>query len=167
MSGCSQHPKSLSRPPPGEEGHKENDMLVPINGVDENKVKVIAKSMAKNGWQGYPLLTIGDDLALTGSHRIAAAARAGIEPETYNLDISRYDILHNPEYWKHDDYPDGYIPGHPDLTEEGEELVEKIDLLTSLSGDDADRLRAIKYLYDAGFVDYYALEIMQAECDKE
>jgi hypothetical protein len=141
-------------------------MLVPINEVDQDKVDSIAMSMMQDGWQGYPLLTI-DDIALTGSHRIAAAAEANIEVPTYEvLSLSRDDVIGNRKYWIHD-YPDGYIPGcEAELTDEAKELVEYIDLLASQSGDDYDRLMVIKALNEAGIVDDYAVEIMQAEYDK-
>jgi hypothetical protein len=55
----------------------------PFNAVEDvEKLNSLAASMQKNGWQGRPILAydIGDGLkALTGSHRIAAAKKAGIE----------------------------------------------------------------------------------------
>ena len=121
--------------------------------------------MKKNGWVGYPILTISDDIALTGSHRIAAVEIADICPETYNISLTREDIYRDRTYWAHDydDEHDWYfdIP----LTDEGNELVEAIDQLTSQEGDDRDRLLAIKHLHTAGLVSDYALWIMQAEYD--
>lgn len=42
-----------------------------INEVDESKVDELVSSMLSNGWQGMPILIIGESL-LTGSHRLAA-----------------------------------------------------------------------------------------------
>jgi len=52
------------------------------NITDQTKYEAIAEDMAANGWTGRPLLVIdcGDDYsALTGSHRLEAARKAGIE----------------------------------------------------------------------------------------
>lgn len=45
--------------------------MAPINKVDEDKVRELADSMVANGWQGCPILVMGESL-LTGSHRLAA-----------------------------------------------------------------------------------------------
>lgn len=67
---------------------KKSDMtevkrITPLHEVrDTEKLDSLVASMKKNGWQGRPILAydIGDGLeALTGSHRIAAAKKAGIE----------------------------------------------------------------------------------------
>lgn len=42
-----------------------------LNDVDANHVAEIAASIIANGWQGCPILVIGDTL-FTGSHRVAA-----------------------------------------------------------------------------------------------
>ena len=44
-----------------------------INQVDDQKVRQIARSILKQGWQGMPILKWGDEL-ITGSHRITALA---------------------------------------------------------------------------------------------
>ena len=76
----------------GEGGETDNygvyEMIDP-NGIeaphevrDEKKLNDLTESMAKNGWQGPPILAYydGDMLqAVTGSHRIAAAETSGIE----------------------------------------------------------------------------------------
>jgi ParB-like chromosome segregation protein Spo0J len=139
-------------------------MLIPVNKVDEKKVKALAQSMSKEGWKGYPLLVVNGYIALTGSHRIAAAEKAGISPEVYNIDIDRLDIIRDSEYqanpaaaeWAQSD-------DEIELTEEGQEIVEYMDILASQSGDDDDRFRALRFLNRINFVDDYAVEIMRAE----
>lgn len=51
---------------------------------EADKIAELVESMRTNGWQGAPILTNGV-LALTGTHRIAAAREAGITPETLDL----------------------------------------------------------------------------------
>ena len=48
------------------------------------KVAELAADMAASGWQGAPILVWGD-VALTGTHRLAAAAEAGIEAHVLDL----------------------------------------------------------------------------------
>ncbi|AGC43271.1 hypothetical protein MYSTI_01940 [Myxococcus stipitatus DSM 14675] len=45
---------------------------------DAARLERIATSMAVDGWVGRPLLAIGDQ-GVTGSHRLAAARRLGVE----------------------------------------------------------------------------------------
>lgn len=48
---------------------------------DEEKFNSIVESMEENGWIGRPLVVVdlgGEYKALTGSHRLAAARKAGI-----------------------------------------------------------------------------------------
>jgi len=52
-----------------------------MNGVDAGKVARIRDSLATNGWQGRPVIMVdcGDHvIALTGSHRLAAAHDLGL-----------------------------------------------------------------------------------------
>ncbi|HXH56598.1 hypothetical protein [Iamia sp.] len=51
---------------------------------DTAKVAAIAASMAADGWIGSPVVVDGEQ-ALTGAHRLAAAAVAEIEVETVEL----------------------------------------------------------------------------------
>jgi len=107
--------------------------------TDQNKVDQISESMSNDGWTGYPILVIdmGNEMqALTGVHRIAAAEQASIEPNIY--------------------YIDGEI--NSDVPELWEALADAID--------DDDRLDALRELNEAGKVDEYAIEIMQAEANK-
>jgi len=61
----------------------EAEVVVPVHGVtDEAKAAAIAASLLDGGWQGRPLVGVdyGDSIvAMTGSHRYAGAARAGVE----------------------------------------------------------------------------------------
>lgn len=52
--------------------------LTPVNEVIPEKVDALAKNMMENGWDGGPLIAVGGQ-ALTGSHRLAAAEKAGID----------------------------------------------------------------------------------------
>lgn len=48
--------------------------LEPYNSItDRTKLAEIEASMAASGWIGAPVVTDGDNIALTGSHRIVAA----------------------------------------------------------------------------------------------
>ena len=108
---------------------------------DNEKVNAIAESMEQGGWTGYPLLVIvrGDEsLALTGVHRIAAAEKAGIELETYEIDEP---VLGNDD----------------DINRLWEDLGDAID--------DHNRLNALVALNDAGEIDDYAVEIMRNEVE--
>lgn len=72
-------------------------IIIPLHEVtDEAKVEAIAESMRKNGWFGRPILVEDEDAsetqAFTGTHRIAAAKHAGIEPEVYSLVNGKTDI---------------------------------------------------------------------------
>jgi hypothetical protein len=57
--------------------------IEPVNEVqDKEKLKQLVSSMKKEGWKGRPIavLSYGDQYqALTGSHRIFAARKAGIK----------------------------------------------------------------------------------------
>jgi len=58
------------------------DSITPLHGVrNQRLVDDLASDMEENGWQGRPLLVVERDsghLAWTGSHRIAAAQKAGL-----------------------------------------------------------------------------------------
>lgn len=62
----------------------------PHEVMDEELAGRLAESMRTNGWQGAPLVIVdresGDPLAVTGSHRIAAARVAGIAVPVIYLD---------------------------------------------------------------------------------
>jgi ParB-like chromosome segregation protein Spo0J len=57
--------------------------LRPLHAVhDERKLNSLASDMRKHGWRGRPLLVIQRQeayFAWTGTHRIAAAMKAGLE----------------------------------------------------------------------------------------
>jgi hypothetical protein len=56
--------------------------LIPINDpVDKQFLRKLVRDMSRRGWSGRPLLVVRlgtSRYAFTGSHRIAAAMRAGI-----------------------------------------------------------------------------------------
>lgn len=65
----------------------------PHEVMDEDYAAQLAASMGRDGWQGAPIVIVerdgGDPLAVTGSHRIAAARVAGIlVPVVYLADIT-------------------------------------------------------------------------------
>ena len=67
--------------------------MQPLNETNKAVVNQIARSMEADGWQGRPILVIlagNERFALTGSHRLAAADQAEIEPETYEIDADDY-----------------------------------------------------------------------------
>jgi ParB-like chromosome segregation protein Spo0J len=57
---------------------------------DEAKLAALVESMATTGWRGAAVVVVervdGDPVAVTGSHRIAAAHEAGIEVPTVSVD---------------------------------------------------------------------------------
>lgn len=63
---------------------------------DSAKIEAIAESMRRNGWVGYPVLVCDEDSnepqAFNGSHRLAAAEIADIEPEVYSLEEGSVDV---------------------------------------------------------------------------
>lgn len=72
-------------------------IIIPLHEVtDEAKVEAIAESMRANGWVGRPILVEDEDAnetqAFTGTHRLAAAELAGIEPQVYSLVSGSTDI---------------------------------------------------------------------------
>lgn len=72
-------------------------IILPLHEVtDHAKVESIAESMRANGWIGRPILVEDEDAnetqAFTGTHRLAAAELAGIEPEVYSLVNGNTDI---------------------------------------------------------------------------
>lgn len=64
--------------------------------TDTTKVEAIAGSMRANGWIGRPILVDDEDSnepkALTGTHRLAAAELAGVEPVVYSLEGTGVDV---------------------------------------------------------------------------
>jgi hypothetical protein len=62
-----------------------DDIIPPHEVRDDEKLEAIRASMEDDGWKGRPLLVVPHPaadrtfLALTGSHRLAAAALAGRE----------------------------------------------------------------------------------------
>lgn len=61
---------------------------------DDSKLASLVNDMTASGWAGAPIVVITsadrDPIAITGSHRIAAAREAGIDVPTIDLD----DLLH-------------------------------------------------------------------------
>lgn len=98
----------------------------------------IVASMTANGWQGLPLVAVGQQL-LNGAHRYTASQIAGIEPMVHEIEIT-LDWGDDDEYLLSD-----FADAH----------------------DTREILRALRALYDAGYVDGYSVEIMDAEYKKE
>jgi hypothetical protein len=112
--------------------------IKPFNAVEDvEKLNSLAASMQKNGWQGRPILAydIGDGLeALTGSHRIAAAKKAGIE-DIPVLKIS--DDIAN--------YIDDYGRSIRDISDED----DVVEFLKGFGNKDASQLMRIEQKYNA------------------
>lgn len=106
--------------------------------VDEEKVSALVSAMRAYGWNGRPVLTIDAleyEIALTGTHRLAAAEQAGIAVPTLAIDQS--DIV----------------------SEQGYELMVEL----KEADDDEDRLRALEKLYNLGLVTREAFDLMALE----
>lgn len=61
----------------------------PHGATDEAKLDQLTESMRRDGWIGAPVVVVyrddADPLAVTGSHRIAAAREVGIDVPTVRL----------------------------------------------------------------------------------
>jgi len=73
--------------------------LVEINNTDKTKVVEIANDIINNGWNGTPILTMFENQALTGSHRIHAARylmeldeESGWELGYGDIDVDSIDV---------------------------------------------------------------------------
>ncbi len=116
--------------------HVEARRIEPVNKVNSKKVEKLAKSMAKDGWVGRPVLTYegaNGTTALTGSHRIAAAKKSDIEVPIMDVDD---DVLYFTD-------------------EDGNTLTDYIG-----TGDDN---ALVKFLREAG--DNRSADLVQAEID--
>jgi hypothetical protein len=107
--------------------------------IDENPetnqhLAEIMNSLVTNGWQGRPLLAIGDQL-VTGCHRMTACELLGIEPEVHEAEITLN--------WGDDD--DWMLS---DLAN-----ASRNDML----------LLAMETMLEAGYIDEYSVELMRAE----
>lgn len=64
-------------------------LITPVNPTDIDKVNEIAASMENEGYVGRPIVAMenGDEyIGLTGSHRLAAAKKAGIDVEVITVE---------------------------------------------------------------------------------
>jgi ParB-like nuclease family protein len=66
--------------------------IIPVHEArNTEKLAGLISSMQADGWAGRPILALrldnGEVLALTGSHRLAAAEQVGIEPTTQIIDV--------------------------------------------------------------------------------
>ena len=88
----------MSRPGlPGPTRLVRPDQLIPPHEVrDPKKHRALTEGMLANGWQGRPVVALDTGngvIALTGSHRLAAAADAGVEcVPVYLLDTEIMEV---------------------------------------------------------------------------
>lgn len=108
------------------------------NPESNSHLAEIIESIRQNGWQGDPLLAIGDQL-LTGSHRATACEILGIVPPVHQVQIGCT-------------WGDGY----DDL------LLDLAD-----ANDTPSLWRALKALHEEGLLDDYSLELISREYEKE
>lgn len=83
---------------------RDPEQIQPWHDVrDDDKVAQLAASMREHGWQGAPVVVIpgtdygwgeGDPIAITGSHRIAAAIEAEIDVPAIDLNdlLAAHDL---------------------------------------------------------------------------
>jgi hypothetical protein len=79
-----------------------NNMYPPHGVRDKVKLEELAESMKENGWQGRPILVFDDggaNRAFTGSHRIAAAKKSGIDVPVIKIDEAKFE-----KWWSEDNY---------------------------------------------------------------
>lgn len=112
---------------------------IDTNPQTNTKLAEIIASIEANGWQGLPLLAIGDQL-LNGCHRYNACQIIGIAPEVHQMEIAESDDLEYRQY-----------------------LIENLNM----AYDTQSLLNAIKALHDEGLVDDLALEIIRTEWENE
>jgi hypothetical protein len=69
--------------------HDPDRIQPPHDIVDAAKLDALTEAMTASGWVGAPVVVTtiepGDPIAVTGSHRIRAAARAGIDVPVVDL----------------------------------------------------------------------------------
>lgn len=110
------------------------ERIIPLHEItDPAKVERLADSMRSHGWLGEPLLVVGE-VAYTGTHRRAAAERAGIECEVYLVTPPTYD---------------------PDDAESQPEWLDRL----IAARDDEERLEALEAWGDDGAVTIMTAEI--------
>jgi hypothetical protein len=108
--------------------------IQPLNDTESGKVDKLADSMKERGWLGDPLLTVESndlEMALTGSHRVQAAKKAGLE-EVPVVKLSSKKV----EKWckDHDSTIDDFMSGgDEDRLERVKEIGDKdaIELIES------------------------------------
>lgn len=116
-----------------------SELILPLHEVrDTEKVDALAEAMSKSGWVGRPVVVVGEQ-AITGTHRLAAAEKAGIDPETYEIE-----------------------PGvlTEDTTREEQQAWEDL-----VEGDDESRLDAAKVLNRLGILDEEAVTLIEQEVE--
>lgn len=111
---------------------------IDTNIETNDRLAEIATSMIANGWQGLPLVADGEQL-LNGAHRYTASKIAGIEPMVHQMEITL-------GWGDEDDYL----------------LSDYAD-----ANDTTEIAKALRALYEAGYIDGYSVEIMDAENAKE
>jgi len=111
--------------------------------IDENPdtnshLAEIIESLRANGWQGRPLLAIGDQL-YTGCHRMTACEILGIEPEVHEAEITIS--------WGHED--DWMLS----------------DL--AMAFDTKSVMNAMDQLLESGYIDQESVDLIRAEYAQE
>jgi len=115
-----------------------------LHTIDQNPetnthLAEIMDSIKSNGWQGLPLVAIGEQL-LNGCHRATACALLEIDPQVYAIEApTASDDEYINDLW--------YDLGNPTGTDQ---------ILVTLQA-----------LYDEGLVERYAIDILSAELTHE
>jgi ParB-like chromosome segregation protein Spo0J len=112
---------------------------IDTNPETNSKLAEIISSIEANGWQGLPLLAIGDQL-YNGCHRYIACEILGVEPEVHQMEIAESD---DPEYRQY--------------------LIDNL----VMANDTQELYNAINELHDEGLVDDLAFEIIKNEWESE
>ncbi|MEM7048923.1 MAG: ParB N-terminal domain-containing protein [Acidobacteriota bacterium] len=100
---------------------------------DECKVEALAESMRAEGWIGRSILVLDETMALSGTHRLAAAIEAGIEVPIYRISAGAWD---------------------PDTAEEQQWAADLAD-----ARDDEERLAILEQIGDAEAIEIMTAEI--------
>jgi len=133
--------------------------IKPPNAIYEGREKHVermARQFIKNGYQGRPILLIGD-YALTGSHRIHAARRANELIEERELEIDEIEVpvfeLTEEQAQVFDEW----------IRESGESIAIDYADYHKTSGDDYDKASDLRRAHEAGVIPLEFEALMRAE----
>jgi ParB-like chromosome segregation protein Spo0J len=118
-------------------GSRVLNLLHPVS--DSEKLRSIAESMRNHGWQGAPIVVIGDTVYV-GNHRAVAAMIADVEPEVHEISVV------NPD---------------------GSEEIDDLAWALAQACDTDELLQYARALQQHGAIDDYSVRLLELEVAKE